>query len=283
MEPGGEPRAMGEKPLSGRVALVTGGSRGIGRATAMALAEAGAAVAVVDLLEDEVRATAEAVVAAHGVAARGVGVDVTDLARCSDVCVEIAEALGPVTVLVNNAGIMPQEVRPLHAQPIGNFNRMMAVHLGGTAHWSSLAVPAMREAGFGRIVNLSSVMGLVGTAKRVGYTSAKTAITGFTRALAMENARYGITVNAVAPGYILTDVLKERSRQGLLDHDLYAERTPVGRWGRPEEVARVIAFLCHPDSGFINGAVWPVDGGYTVRGDPGEDIGPRPNEGDRDA
>ena len=92
----------------------------------------------------------------------------------------------------------------------------------------------------------------------------------------MENARFGITVNAIAPGYIATETNLERGRQGLLDYDLYAERTPVGRWGRPEEIARVIAFLADPASAFITGAIIPIDGGYTARGDPGEDIGPRP-------
>jgi len=165
---------------------------------------------------------------------------------------------------------------PHHDQPLDNFNRMLAVHLGGAAHFAHLCVPAMRAAGFGRIINLSSVLGIVGLPNRLGYCVAKTGMNGLTRGLAMENARHGITVNAVAPGYIFTDVLRDRAQRGMLDYDLYAERTPVGRWGRPEEVARVIAFLAHPDSGFITGVVWPVDGGYTMRGDPGEDIGPRP-------
>jgi len=267
---------MSEAPLAGRVALVTGGARGIGRATAQALAAMGAAIAIVDLDGDAAASTAAAIGAQCGVAAKGTMADVAVEASCRQALDALTAALGPVSVLVNNAGIMPQEVKPHHDQSLANFDRMLAVHLGGAAHFCHLCVPAMRQAGFGRIVNLSSVLGIVGLPFRAGYMTAKTGMNGLTRGLAVENARFGITVNAVAPGYILTDVLKERAARGVLDHDLYAERTPVGRWGRPEEVARVIAFLAHPDSSYITGVVWPVDGGYTMRGDPGEDIGARP-------
>lgn len=266
---------MGDRPLAGRVALVTGGARGIGRATAQALAASGADIAIVDLDGAEAESTAAAVGSEMGVAAKGGAADVADEASCRQALDTVASALGPVTVLVNNAGIMPQEVTPHHEQAIANFDRMLAVHLGGAANFCHLCVPAMREAGFGRIVNLSSVLGIVGLPFRAGYMTAKTGMNGLTRGLAVENARFGITVNAIAPGYILTDVLKDRAERGVLDYDLYAERTPVGRWGRSEEIARVIAFLAHPDSSFITGVVWPVDGGYSMRGDPGEDIGAR--------
>jgi NAD(P)-dependent dehydrogenase (short-subunit alcohol dehydrogenase family) len=134
----------------------------------------------------------------------------------------------------------------------------------------------MRVAGFGRIVSMSSVLGLVGLPFRAGYGIAKHAINGLTRSLAVENARFGITVNAIAPGYIATQTNRDRAAAGMLDFDLYAERTPVGRWGEPEEIARVIVFLADPASAYITGAVIPVDGGYTIRGDPGESLGPRP-------
>lgn len=267
---------MTTRPLAGLIALVTGGGSGIGRATAQALAAAGADVGIVDLALKPAQAVADAIAAEHGVRTAIAEADVADEAAARVAHERIATALGPVTVLVNNAGIMAQEVRPFHEQPIAHFDRMLAIHLRGSALFSALAVPGMRQAGFGRIVNLSSVLGLVGLPYRLGYGVAKTAIIGLTRALAMENARFGITVNAIAPGYIATETNLERGRQGLLDYDLYAERTPVGRWGRPEEIARVITFLADPASAFITGAILPIDGGYTARGDPGEDIGQRP-------
>jgi NAD(P)-dependent dehydrogenase (short-subunit alcohol dehydrogenase family) len=267
---------MNTSPLAGRTALVTGGASGIGRATAQALAAAGADVGIVDLAPDPARALAETLAAEHGIRTAVAEADVADEAAARTAHDRLAQALGPIAILINNAGIMAQEVRPFHEQPIAHFDRMLAIHLRGSALFSALVIPGMREAGFGRIVNLSSVLGLVGLPYRLGYGIAKTAINGLTRALAMENARFGITVNAIAPGYIATETNLERGRQGLLNYDLYAERTPVGRWGRPDEIARVITFLADPASAFITGAVIPIDGGYTMRGDPGEDIGPRP-------
>jgi NAD(P)-dependent dehydrogenase (short-subunit alcohol dehydrogenase family) len=262
--------------LAGRVALVTGAASGIGLATARALGRMGAALALVDLDEDRIVATAKQLEAELGVRCVGKGCDVADPEACARAHAALTDALGPVAVLVSCAGINAQQVKPLHEQPFDLFERMIAIHVHGSARMAALCVPAMREQGFGRIVHISSILGLMALPWRAGYTTAKHALVGLTRALALENARYGITVNAVAPGYILTPVLEERIRQGILDYERYAERTPVGRWGRPEEVARVIAFLCEPASGFITGAVWPVDGGWTMRGDPGDELGPRP-------
>ena len=268
---------MTARPLAGRAALITGGAAGIGRATAEALAAAGADVGIVDLDQAKASAAIEAITGAHGIEGTHAVADVADAAETAAAHAAITDALGPITVLVNNAGIMAQEVRPFHEQPIAHFDRMLAIHLRGTALLSALCVPDMREAGFGRIINLSSVLGLVGLPYRLGYGVAKTAIIGLTRSLALENARFGITVNAIAPGYIATDTNVQRAARGLLDFDLYAERTPVGRWGRPEEIARVVVFLADPASDFITGAVFPIDGGYTARGDPGENLGPRPS------
>lgn len=264
------------KPLKDRTALVTGGARGIGRATADALAAMGAAIAIVDLDIDAAHAAAAHIADEFNVPAAGDTADVADYDGSLHAHRRLSEKLGPITVLVNNAGIMPQEVKPHHTQDVNNFHRMLDIHLGGTANFCHLCLPAMHEAGFGRIVNLSSVLGLIGLPNRLGYMAAKTGMNGLTRGLAVEHARYGITVNAVAPGYIATDTNKARAEAGMMSFQAYAERTPVGRWGDPVEIARVIAFLAHPDSGFITGAVWPVDGGYTVRGDPNEDIGPMP-------
>ncbi|TVQ29574.1 MAG: SDR family oxidoreductase [Geminicoccaceae bacterium] len=263
--------------LAGRVALVTGGANGLGRATSAALAEKGCAVAVLDW-NGEAAVEAARALAAAGAKSHAVVADVADGAAAEAAFREVEARLGPVDVLVNNAGIMPQERVPHHAQPFANFEAMLRIHVDGTARFCHLAVPSMRERGFGRIVNLASALSVQGAPYRLGYVTAKTALVGLTRGLAIENARFGITVNAIAPGYVLTDVHRRAIAIGKLDHDLYAERTPLGRWGRPEEIARVIAFLAEPASEFVTGALWPVDGGYTARGDAGEEIGPRPEE-----
>ena len=126
--------------------------------------------------------------------------------------------------------------------PADDFDHMIAVHVRGTFVCAKAVLPAMKAAGFGRIINISSVLGLLGLPFRVGYATAKTAVIGFTRSLAVEVGRVGITVNAIAPGYILTPILRKRLEAGMLDYGRYAERAPVGRWGLPEEIARVSRF-----------------------------------------
>jgi NAD(P)-dependent dehydrogenase (short-subunit alcohol dehydrogenase family) len=157
---------------------------------------------------------------------------------------------------------------------IADVEQMFSVHVGGAYLCAKAVLPGMIDRRFGRIINISSVLGTLGLPFRSGYAIAKSAINGFTRSLAVEVARSGVTVNAVAPGYILTETLQARLDAGMLDYATYAERAPAGRWGLAEEVGHLIAFLALPASGFITGAVIAVDGGYTIRGDPGEAIGP---------
>ena len=260
--------------LDGIACLVTGGAQGIGFATAAELARKGASVALLDLQLGNAQASAARLAALHGGATAGVAADVTDATAVAQAVAAAVRALGRIDVLVNAAGIMTPRLAPVVDMPFDDVQRMFDVHVRGAYVCSQAVVGPMAAAGYGRIVNISSVLGLMGLPFRSGYAIAKHAINGFTRSLAVEVARQGITVNAVAPGYILTETLQARLDAGMLDYARYAERAPVGRWGLAEEVGHLIAFLALPASGFITGTVIPVDGGYTMRGDPEEDIGP---------
>ena len=175
-------------------------------------------------------------------------------------------------MLVNNAGIVVRQKARLEDLPSEHLDEMMAIHVNGTLNWSRLVLPGMRAAGFGRIINTSSVNAIAAVPYRIGYVTAKKAIQGVTEALALETARAGITVNAIAPGYVLTDVLKRRAEAGILDRQSIAERTPVGRWGTPDDIAKAALFLASRDASFITGTTLVVDGGLSIRGDAGEDI-----------
>lgn len=260
------------KPEENGVAIITGAARGIGLATAETLCAAGYSVALVDQSESEVKAAAEDIAEATGAETLFCVADVADHQACSAAYRKIRKAFAPPAVLVNCAGILVRKKARLEDLPPGDFDEMMAVHVGGTLNWSRLVVPDMRKRGYGRIVNISSVNAVAAVPYRIGYVAAKKAIRGITEALALETARAGITVNAIAPGYILTDQLKARADEGILDEESIAERTPAGRWGSPAEVANAIAFLASKDAAFITGATLVVDGGLTIRGDSGEDL-----------
>lgn len=255
---------------------VTGAGTGIGYAIARAFAKAGHPVAIIDVDGDLARRAAKTFTDEHSVAAIGVSADVASSSASRQAHRTIEATLGPISVLINNAGIMPQKKGWIEELPEENFDQMLDIHVRGTMVWSSLVLPAMREAGFGRIINMSSVNAMLAVPHRLAYVTAKKAILGFTEGLALDCARAGITVNAILPGYILTDTLAERAKQGVLNKDDYGERIPVGRWGKPEEIARVALFLADQASSFITGAKFVIDGGFTIRGDPGENIDASP-------
>ena len=260
-----------------KVVVVTGAAAGIGHAIAKSFAADSYRVAIVDLDEECARAAAASIAEETGGTTFAAIADVAEFESCCAAHDRIISEFGPVSVLVNNAGIMSQRLGRIEALPPEHFDQLLAIHVRGAVNWARLVTSAMREAQFGRIINISSGNARHAVPYRLAYVTAKKAILGITEALALETARDGITVNAILPGYIATQTLLDRADAGILDKESFAERTPVGRWGRPDEIARAVAFLAHADSGFITGSSLVVDGGITIRGDPNEDLSHPPS------
>jgi 3-oxoacyl-[acyl-carrier protein] reductase len=244
-----------------RTAIVTGAARGIGAATARRLAEDGYAVAVLDLLEDQAKATAEAIVADGG-RALAVGVDVADEQAVADAVARVTAELGAPTVLVNNAGILRDNL--LFKMSVNDWDAVLGVHLRGAFLMTRAVQAHMVEAKFGRIVNLSSTSAL-GNRGQANYSAAKAGMQGFTKTLAIELGKFGVTANAVAPGVIETDMIRETAeRIGMPLPDylgVAAKDVPVGRVGQPEDIANAVSFFCSEQSGFVSGQVLYVAGG----------------------
>lgn len=265
-----DPMSLRAERLDGIGCVVTGGANGIGFEVARELARLGGAIGVLDLHEDAARSAALQIEKDYSCVAIGIAANVTDPDAVGAAFERFQLQIGPVGVLINCAGNMTPRMLPLTEMPVLDFQDMLDIHVKGTFICSQSALPGMQRQSFGRIINISSVVGILGLPFRIGYATAKAAISGFTRSLAVEVARQGITVNAVAPGYILTSTLQRRVDDKMIDYDRLAKRAPMGRWGLPEEVARMIGFLSLPGSAFVTGAIIPVDGGYTIHGDPDE-------------
>lgn len=242
-----------------QVALVTGASRGIGRAVAMELGRAGYAVCINYLnSEDAARQAAEAL-RAGGSDAIALRADVADGTAVAEMVRRTEKELGPVTLLVNNAGVAGQA----QFQDISDemWDRYLAVNLGGARNTIRAVLPHMLSEKRGAIVNISSIWGLRGASCEVAYACTKAAIIALTRSLAMELAPSGIRVNCVAPGVIDTDMVQVLGQETLRD---LAEQTPLGRLGRPEDIAHAVAFLASDKASFITGQVLGADGGFIV-------------------
>jgi 3-oxoacyl-[acyl-carrier protein] reductase len=246
-------------PLKGRVAIITGASRGIGRAIAELLAQRGADVVCGDRLAEQAKKTAAAIADATGRRTSGCLVDVADSQSAQGFINCALEDFGKIDILVNNAGITRDNL--IMRINEADWDAVIDVNLKGAFNCCKAIVRPMMKQRYGRIVNITSVVGLSGNAGQVNYASSKAGLIGLTKSLARELGSRNITVNAVAPGYIttaLTDVLSEEIKDAAI------KSTPLGRLGVPEDVARAVGFFVSDDAAFITGQILSVDGGMVM-------------------
>lgn len=257
--------------MKGKVALVTGSTAGMGKAIVARLAQAGCDVVVHGLPSSGMEAQADSL--------RALGVNVltstADLRNAASISAMIREAhdrLGAVDILVNNAGI--QHVAPLHEFPNDKWDDLIGVMLTAPFHTSKLVLPGMIRAGWGRIVNTCSFHGLVASPFKAPYVAAKHGVAGLTKATALEVAKQGVTVNAICPGYVLTELVEKQLHDSARTRGMTPEQVmsevllrpqPIGRFVKVEEVAALVHFLCQEEAGAITGAVMPIDGGWTAQ------------------
>jgi 3-oxoacyl-(acyl-carrier-protein) reductase len=247
---------MTTKELQGKVSLVTGATRGIGRATALALADAGADVLFSYAQSKDLAIEVERLLSDKGVRARGFLANVASPEEVQSMVTQVQDAFGPISILVNNAGITRD--RSFLRMTRQMWDEVMRVNLDGLFHVTQAVLPKMIETGWGRIINVSSIIGQTGNFGQTNYAASKGAAISFTMSLAREVAKKGVTVNALAPGFVETDMLKGVPVAAL---DQVKAMTPMGRLGKPEEIADAIAFLASPRASFITGQVLAVNGG----------------------
>jgi 2-hydroxycyclohexanecarboxyl-CoA dehydrogenase len=237
-----------------RVAVVTGGASGIGEAISKRLAADGAAVAIFDLNGEAARTVAGGLDGAVGIE-----VDVTDRAGVDAAVGEVREQLGRPAILVNSAG--KSQHGPFLELTPETWDRILAINLTGTFNCCQAVLPDMLEEGWGRIVNISSSSVHAGVPRLASYVAAKSGVVGLTKSLALEFAPHGITVNTIPPGFIDTPMFRGTAAQGHIDVDQQIARTPVGRIGRPEDIAAACAFLVSEEAGYVTGQILGVNGG----------------------
>ena len=247
--------------VAGKVALVSGAARGIGAATAKLLAQEGAAVVLGDVLETEGRQTAAGIVAAGG-QATFMPMDVTSAANWQQVIAAAVAEYGKLDVLVNNAGISGRAA--VGETDVETWERVMEINGKGVFLGTKLAIPELRKAGGGSIINISSIYGIVGSETSAAYHASKGAVRIFTKAAAIQYAADGIRVNSVHPGFV--DSPMTAASHALPEvHNLRISRTPLGRMGTPEDIAAGILYLASDESAFITGSELVIDGGMTAR------------------
>ncbi|MCD6415307.1 MAG: 3-oxoacyl-[acyl-carrier-protein] reductase [Planctomycetes bacterium] len=244
--------------LSGKTALITGASRGIGRAIALRLALDGADIAGIDVQEELLGETG-ALIEQKGRRFAPIMADVTDLEQMQQAVATVEDAFGSLDILVNNAGITRDAL--LIRMDAAAWNQVLAVNLTGVFNGIKAAARAMMRQRSGRIINVASIVGMIGNAGQANYAASKGGVIALTKTMAREMASRNVNVNAVAPGFIetaMTEQLSDKARQALF------ARIPLGRLGQPQEVADVVAFLAGPDSRYLTGQVIRVDGGMVM-------------------
>ena len=265
-------KTLAARPLDGRVAAITGSTSGIGLGIASALAEAGATIILNGFGDPEdIQNLCQVMAARNDVCVRHDPADMSDGAAIAAMFHRAASSLGCIDILVNNAGI--QHVAPIDAFPVDKWDAIIAINLSAVFHATRAVLPDMKRRGWGRIVNIASAHGLIGSAFKGAYVAAKHGVVGFTKVTALEAAESGVTCNAVCPGYVWTPLVEQQVAAQAEAHGLstdevvkkiFLAQQPTRKFATVAEIAGTVAFLCGPASGSITGTTVAIDGGWTA-------------------